>query len=102
MKQAKIRAFQDAESAGNVAGDVCLGITGTLMTDVAICDALISADFGNEASVSCALNLIRSIVSGSPEPGSQDEYTKSLTDNEASMELYYSKVVEAVQARMRS
>lgn len=101
MKQGKIRAFQEATAAGAIDAEVCNGVTGALMTDVAICDTLINTDFGNEASVDHAMKIIKSVVSASPQPSHQEDYTRSLTDNEASMELFYAKVIEALQARMR-
>lgn len=101
MKLSKIRGFQDAKAAGTVPEDVCVGINGVLTADVAICDVLIATDFDDKANVNVALELIKGIVKHSPQPSNQKEYAQSLTDNEASMELMYSKTIEDIQNLIR-
>lgn len=102
MKLSKIRLLQAAVTTGELEADVATGIVGTLSMDVAICDALLCADFGSADSVAIALGLIKSIVAGSPRPGSEEVYVKTLNENELSMEMLYGKIVAEIQAKMKA
>ncbi len=101
MKLSKIRGFQDAKAAGGVSEEVCVSINGVLTADVAICDVLIATDFDDKENVNIALELIKGIVKHSPQPNHQKEYAQGLSDNEASMELMYSKTIEDIQKLIR-
>lgn len=101
MKQQKIRAFQEASAAGRVPKDASDDIVGVLNTDAAVCDALIGTDFDDEESIARAAELIKGIIRSSPAPGHQAEYTATLTQNEASMEILFCRIVLELQKKLR-
>lgn len=101
MKQAKIKAFQEAAAKGEVKKDVCDDIVGVLNTDVAMCDALIGTNFDDEASIEKSAELIKGIIRGSPAPGHQEEYNATLNQNEASMELLFYRIVLELQKKLK-
>ena len=100
MTNDKIAAYQSA-SGGAIEKDVADGIIGVLTTDVQICDALIATDFDDPKSVDKSIEVIKAIVKHSPRPSHQVEYIRGLTDNEASMEIFYGKVITELQDRIR-
>lgn len=58
-------------------------------------------DFDDPADVSATLSLVSSVVTSSPEPCNQSDYIAVLTDNEASMEVAYSKMIKELQGMLR-
>lgn len=101
MKQTKIRAFQDAAAKGQVDKAVADDIAGVLNTDVAVCDALIGTNFDDKTSVENSAELIKGIIRSSPAPGHQEEYNATLTQNEASMELLFLRIILELQKNLK-
>lgn len=101
MKTGKISLYQAAAKQGSISNEVAEGIIGVLSTDVKICDELIITDFGSQSSVDKALVTIKSIVKNSPQPSHQIEYIQSLSDNDASMEMFYGDVIRELQSMIR-
>lgn len=100
MKNDKIASYQAGLANGSVSKDVADGIIGVLTTDVQICDALIATDFDDAASIDRTLDIILAIVRHSPQPSHQSEYTMGLSDNDASIEIFYGKVIRELQNRV--
>ncbi|MDO5861306.1 MAG: hypothetical protein Q4Q58_00630 [Thermoplasmata archaeon] len=100
MKDSKIDETLEAYEKGEIDVDVCDDIVGFLKTDVAICDALLGIDFTVKASVVAGFKRIIEAVKDSEDPKHQDEYVHSLTEDEASLEYSYSRVVNSLQGMM--
>lgn len=101
MKEEKISFYRAAADNKSIPIDVSEGIIGVLSTDVRICDALIVTDFDNQSSIGAALDAIKEIVKNSPLPSHQTEYIQSLSNNEASMELFYGDIIRELQSLFR-
>lgn len=101
MKVGKILAFHDAMRKGEASREVGRNVISVLKSDVLVCDALIVTDFDDPTDVSATLSLVSSVVTSSPEPSNQSDYIAVLTDNEASMEVAYSKMIKELQGMLR-
>lgn len=101
MKVLKIMEFRQAAAEGRIDPDVARRIISVMKTDVLFCDTLIITDLSDPEDVKASLSLIVSVIVSSPDPECQKEYTSTLNDNEASLELVYSNIVEEVQKLAR-
>ncbi len=94
MKAAKILAYDKAIKEGSVDAEVGRPIISVLKTDMMIFDLLAVTDLEDRKDTAATLEMIRKMIVSSPRPEHQEDYFKTLTDNEASMEYIYSKTLE--------
>ena len=94
MKAAKILAYDKAIKEGSVDAEVGRPIISVLKTDMMIFDLLAVTDLEDRKDTSATLEMIRKMIVSSSRPEHQEDYFKTLTDNEASMEYIYSKTLE--------
>lgn len=102
MKLAKAVGYHRAKASGEVDAETCDAIASVLKTDIAVCDLLLATDFDDEDDLKGSLMMIRSVITSSPEPSHQDDYVRTLSENEADMEMTYLKVVGMLQDMART
>lgn len=100
MKDSKIDLFLDSAVNGDIPLEVCDDIVDFLKTDISVCDAILSIDFQDHASVLDGFRRIITVLSESKDPQHQDEYVGSLTPEEAQLEYGYSQVLNSLQGMM--
>ena len=100
MKDSKIDLFLDSAVNGDIPLEVCDDIVDFLKTDISVCDAILSIDFQDHASVLEGFRRIITVLSESKDPQHQDEYVGSLTPEEAQLEYGYSQVLNSLQGMM--
>ena len=100
MKDSKIDLFLDSAVNGDIPLEVCDDIVDFLKTDISVCDAILSIDFQDHASVLDGFRRIIAVLSESKDPQHQDEYVGSLTPEEAQLEYGYSQVLNSLQGMM--
>ena len=100
MKDSKIDLFLDSAVNGDIPLEVCDDVVDFLKTDISVCDAILSIDFQDHASVLEGFRRIITVLSESKDPQHQDEYVGSLTPEEAQLEYGYSQVLNSLQGMM--
>ena len=90
----------DSAVNGDIPLEVCDDIVDFLKTDISVCDAILSIDFQDHASVLDGFRRIITVLSESKDPQHQDEYVGSLTPEEAQLEYGYSQVLNSLQGMM--
>lgn len=100
MKDEKIDQILDAAASGKMEMDVCDDIVSFLKTDISICDAILSIDFGDRNSVISGFRAIIEALNESNDPKHQDEYVSTLSLDESLLEYSYAQVLNSLQGMM--